>query len=104
MTGIDIDEINSLKIFLNLGKLHYFLGLKILYMHDGVLVSQRKFTSNLLKHFVVQHFVVLNYKATTSPLDFTEKLKDTDGKILFDPTHYKKLVRKLNILPTPEWT
>ena len=100
MTGTDIDDINSLKAFLNdqfkindLGKLHYFLGLENLYRHDGVLISQRKFTLDLLKDFDV-----LNYKATTSPLYFTEKLKATDGKLLYNPTHYRQLVGKLNFL------
>jgi len=100
LTGTDVSEINSLKAFLHdqfkikdLGKLHYFLGLEILYRHDGALISQTKFTSDLLKEFDV-----LNCKVTTSPLDYTEKLKATDGKLLSDPTHYRKLVGKLNFL------
>ncbi|XP_015168453.1 uncharacterized mitochondrial protein AtMg00810-like [Solanum tuberosum] len=40
----------------------------------------------------------MDYKATTSPLDSSEKLKATDGKLLTDPTHYRKLVGKLNFL------
>uniref|UniRef100_A0A3Q7EKT8 Reverse transcriptase Ty1/copia-type domain-containing protein n=1 Tax=Solanum lycopersicum TaxID=4081 RepID=A0A3Q7EKT8_SOLLC len=84
LTGTDIKEIESLKFFLHekfrikdLGRLHYFLGLEILYRHDGVLISQRKFTIDLLKEFDS-----MNYKSTTSPLDPTEKLRLTEGKLL----------------------
>lgn len=100
MTGNNVDEINSLKCFLHdqfkikdLGKLHYFLGLEILYRHDGVIVSQRKFTSDLLKDFDM-----LSCKTTSSPLDYTEKLKATDGELLTDPSQYRKLIGKLNFL------
>ena len=100
LTGTDVNEISSLRNFLHdqfkikdLGKLHYFLGLEILYRHDGVIVSQRKFTSDLLKDFDM-----LSCKTTSSPLDYTEKLKATDGKLLTDPTQYRKLIGKLNFL------
>jgi len=81
LTGTDIDEITSLKVFLHdqfrikdLGRLHYFLGLEILYRQDGILISQRKFTLDLLKEFDS-----LSYKTTTSPLDSNEKLRLTEG-------------------------
>ena len=100
MTGNNVDEISSLKSFLHdkfkikdLGKLHYFLGLEILYRHDGVIVSQKKFTSDLLKDFDM-----LSCKTTSSPLDSTEKLKATDGELLTDPSQYRKLIGKLNFL------
>ena len=58
LTGIDSEEIISLKNFLHdqfkikdLGRLHYFLGLEILYKDDGVVISQRKFVHDLLKEF-----------------------------------------------------
>ncbi|XP_049343382.1 uncharacterized mitochondrial protein AtMg00810-like [Solanum verrucosum] len=40
----------------------------------------------------------MNYRVATSPLDITEKLKATNGELLSDPTHYRKLVGKLNFL------
>ena len=47
LTGIDIDEITSLKMFFhdqfrikNLGRLHYFLVLEILYRENGIIVFQ----------------------------------------------------------------
>ncbi|XP_049373639.1 uncharacterized mitochondrial protein AtMg00810-like [Solanum verrucosum] len=100
LTGTDLEEIASLKAFLHdqfrikdLGKLHYFLGLEILYRPDGVLISQRKFTLDLLKEFDS-----IDCKTTTSPLDLVEKLKATEGKLLSDPIHYRKLIGKLNFL------
>nr|XP_016496458.1 PREDICTED: uncharacterized mitochondrial protein AtMg00810-like [Nicotiana tabacum] len=51
VTGTDTMEIEDLKVFLNdsfkikdLGRLHYFLDLEVLYKDDGVIISQRKFT------------------------------------------------------------
>ncbi|XP_015168762.1 uncharacterized mitochondrial protein AtMg00810-like [Solanum tuberosum] len=100
LTGTDLEEINSLKSFLHdqfkikdLGRLHYFLGLEILYRPDGVLISQRKFTTDLLKEFDS-----FDCKVAASPLDCTEKLKATDGKLLSDPTYYRKLIGKPNFL------
>lgn len=81
LTGTDLDEITSLKTFLHdqfkikdLGKLHYFLGLEILYRHDGALISQRKFTIDLLKEFDL-----MDYKVTTFPLDSIKNLKPQMG-------------------------
>lgn len=64
-----------------------------MYRQDGIIISQGKFTTDLLKEFEL-----MNYKVATSPLDFAEKLKATDGKLLSDPIHYRKLVGKLNFL------
>ncbi|XP_019232517.1 PREDICTED: uncharacterized protein LOC109213210 [Nicotiana attenuata] len=100
VTGTDTVEITDLKTFLNnnfkikdLGKLHYFLGLEILYKDDGVIVSQRKFTLDLLKEY---HCT--DYSSFSSPLDPTMKLKAKEGKKLTDPTYYRKLIGKFNFL------
>lgn len=67
--------------------------MEILYRHDVVLISQRKFTVDLLKKFDS-----MNYKLITSPLDCNDKLKVSDGNLIHDPTYYRKLVGKLNFL------
>uniref|UniRef100_A0A3Q7GQI3 Reverse transcriptase Ty1/copia-type domain-containing protein n=1 Tax=Solanum lycopersicum TaxID=4081 RepID=A0A3Q7GQI3_SOLLC len=66
-------QIDSLKRFLHdqfkikdLGRLHYFLGLEILYKYDGVLISQRKFALDILKEFDC-----LYCPCSSSPLDPT---------------------------------
>nr|XP_016510591.1 PREDICTED: uncharacterized mitochondrial protein AtMg00810-like [Nicotiana tabacum] len=95
-----LEEITSLKKFLHetfrakdLGRLHYFLGLEILYKSDGVLITQRKLTQDLLKEFDC-----IGCTTMTSPLDSTVKLKADEGISLSDPGHYRKLVGKLNFL------
>lgn len=35
----------------DLGRLHYFLGLEVFYKDNGVPISKRKFTANLLKEY-----------------------------------------------------
>nr|XP_016513992.1 PREDICTED: uncharacterized mitochondrial protein AtMg00810-like [Nicotiana tabacum] len=100
LTGTDQQEIAQLKSFLyeqfkikDLGQLHYFLGLKIMYKDDVAIISQRKFELDLLKEYNC-----LEHKACSSPLDPTIKLKAKEETILQDPTYYRKLVGKLNFL------
>nr|XP_016442669.1 PREDICTED: uncharacterized mitochondrial protein AtMg00810-like [Nicotiana tabacum] len=77
----------------DLGRLHYFLGIEVLYKEDGVLISQRKFTMDLLKEFECAQ-----YSSLTSPLDPSTKLKADESPLLIDPSNYRKLVGKLNFL------
>lgn len=100
ITGTNLCEIQDLKRFLhhqfkikNLGKLHFFLGLKILYTVDGTSISQKKFATDLLKEFDF-----LNYTKVSSPLDSIVNLHVNKGKLMSNPTIYRKLVGKLNIL------
>nr|XP_016454103.1 PREDICTED: uncharacterized mitochondrial protein AtMg00810-like [Nicotiana tabacum] len=100
LTGTDQQEIAQLKSFLHeqfkikdLGHLHYFLGLEVMYKDDGAIISQRKFVLDLLKEYNC-----LEHKACSSLLDPTIKLKAKEGTILQDPTYYRKLVGKLNFL------
>ncbi|XP_019263111.1 PREDICTED: uncharacterized protein LOC109240886 [Nicotiana attenuata] len=100
LTGIDSEEISQLTVFLHdrfrikdLGQLHYFLGLEVLYKSDGIIVSQRKFVLDLLREYDCLHSPAL-----ASPLDPTVKLKAKEGTPLLDPTSYRKLIGKLNFL------
>ncbi|XP_019234433.1 PREDICTED: uncharacterized protein LOC109214919 [Nicotiana attenuata] len=100
VTGTDSAEIANLKAFLDkqfrikdLGKLHYFLGLEVLYKSDGVLVSQRKFALDLLKEYDC-----FAYNNLSSPLDPSLKLKANEGTLLPDTTYYRKLIGKMNFL------
>ncbi|XP_019245174.1 PREDICTED: uncharacterized protein LOC109225037 [Nicotiana attenuata] len=98
--GTDQEEIIQLKAFLHeqfrikdLGQLHYFLGLEVMYKDDGIIISQRKFVLDMLKEYNC-----LDYKPCSSLLDPTIKLKAKEGTFLQDPTYYRKLVGKLNFL------
>ena len=100
ITGTDLLEIQDLKTFLHetfkikdLGRLHYFLGLEVLYKEDGILISQRKFTLDLLKEYNCSHFTPFS-----SPLDPLIKLRAEEGSLLSDPAYYRKLIGKLNFL------
>lgn len=77
----------------DLGRLHYFLGLEVLYKGDEVIISQRKFALYLLKEYNR-----MDYNTLSSPLDPTIKLNAKEWVVLKDPTYYRKLVRKLNFL------
>lgn len=81
LTGTDFVESNNLKSFLHdtfkikdRGKLHYFLGLEVLYKYDGILISQRKFALALLKEYNCSEF-----KPFSSPVDPFIKLSADDG-------------------------
>ncbi|XP_070015145.1 uncharacterized mitochondrial protein AtMg00810-like [Nicotiana sylvestris] len=77
----------------DLGRLHYFLGLEILYKGYRVLITQRKFTQELFKEFDC-----IGCTTMTSPLNPTVKLKADEGISLSDPGHYRKLDGKFNFL------
>ncbi|XP_019230745.1 PREDICTED: uncharacterized protein LOC109211652 [Nicotiana attenuata] len=94
VAGTYQEEIHQLKAFLHdkfkikdLGNLHYFLCLEVLYKPDGVIISQRKFVLDLLR----EHNC-LEYAALSSPLDPNEKPNAKEGKPLDDPTSYQKLI------------
>ena len=90
LTGSSIEEIHALKSSLHtafgikdLGQLHYFLGFEVCHMPDGVSLTQRKFTQDLLKSS--GH---LNTKSTATPLPLNCKRVSDDGVPLQDPTIY----------------
>ncbi|KAL5772614.1 hypothetical protein ACOSP7_012221 [Xanthoceras sorbifolium] len=59
----------------DLGLLHYFFGIEVSQMKDGIFIYQRKYTENVLKKFNI-----LGCKSMDAPLIVNEKLKkDKDG-------------------------
>ena len=100
LTGSHYEEIQHVKQHLNdifgikdLGKLHYFLGLEVTQAEQGVLLSQRKFTRELIRDcgFPLKHKV-------STPLPLNCKLSPDEGTLLEDLTIYRTLVGKLNFL------
>lgn len=77
----------------DLGKLHYFLGIEVTYVPDGIILSKKKFTSELLQCAGID----LSKRAVT-PLRLNLKLQAYEGVLLTDPENYRSLVSKPNFL------
>uniref|UniRef100_A0A7C9CSR4 Reverse transcriptase Ty1/copia-type domain-containing protein n=1 Tax=Opuntia streptacantha TaxID=393608 RepID=A0A7C9CSR4_OPUST len=100
VTGDNDQEIQMLKAYLDatfkikdLGAAHYFLGMELLPVRDGLVMTQRKFTKELLSEFRDAHMTPV-----VCPLDSTHKLLPDQGTLLPDPAIYRRLVGKLNFL------
>jgi hypothetical protein len=79
----------------DLGELHYCLGLEIWREVGQTLVTQRKYTRELLKRFNMNQC-----KAMSIPLEQNAKLYSDDGTKEVDGTLYRQLVGSLNYLTT----
>lgn len=77
-----------------MGLLHYFLGIEVTYLPQGVVLSQRKFTNELL---ALCEDIDFSKKAVT-PLPLNMKLQDSEGELLINPDVYRSLLEKLNFL------
>ncbi|XP_019237902.1 PREDICTED: uncharacterized protein LOC109221216 [Nicotiana attenuata] len=98
ITSNNYAELSDLKGFLHsefkmkdLGPLHYFLGMEILREHDGIIITQRKFTTDLLAEFDCTTLPLVS-----SPIDPSSKLTANCGAPLSDACLYRRLVGKLN--------
>ena len=77
----------------DLGNLHFFLGMEICKTHAGIVLTQQKFTKELLQ------FSGLDLsRRTTTPLPSSFKLHPNIGTPYSDPAFYRSLVGKLNFL------
>ncbi|GKV50006.1 hypothetical protein SLEP1_g56724 [Rubroshorea leprosula] len=102
ITGDDVTCVEELKQSLSqkfemkdLGVLSYFLGLEVTFSHDGYMLSQVKYASDLVSK------VELNDgKSVSTPLEPNVKLTPMDGFPLSDPTRYRQLVGSLVYLTT----
>jgi len=76
----------------DLGDLHYFLGIEVKKVPDGILLSQGKYTSDIIKRVNMQHC-----KSVSTPLSTSEKLSVQDGELLgpADVTRFRSIVGAL---------
>ncbi|XP_019255002.1 PREDICTED: uncharacterized protein LOC109233572 [Nicotiana attenuata] len=95
ITWDDPIEHIHLKEFLNtefkikdLGQAHYFLGMEIIREQHGLILTQKRYTLDLL-----DEFAYFELKPAPPPLDPTRKLRADE-----DPTFYRCLLGKLNFL------
>ena len=100
ITGSDTSEVNFVKSQLDalfgikdLGSLHYFLGLELAYLKDGIFLSQKKFTYELL-----QLSGISDQSIVATPLPLNCKVLVDEGIPISDPSIYRTLIGKLNFL------
>ena len=100
ITGSDQNGIQKLKQHLfnhfqtkDLGKLKYFLGIKITQSNSSVVMSQRKYVLDILKETGM-----LDYKHVDTPMDLNVKLVLGQGEPLRDSRRYQRLAGRLNYL------
>jgi histone deacetylase 1/2 len=79
----------------DLGELHYFLGVEVKKVHDGIILSQEKYANDLLHRADMQIC-----KTVDTPLSMSKKLSLTDGEILSgdDSTNYRSIVGALQYI------
>ncbi|EOY17116.1 Cysteine-rich RLK (RECEPTOR-like protein kinase) 8 [Theobroma cacao] len=97
LTGDDTEEMERLKKTLrtefeikDLGQLRYFLGMEVARSKKGIIISQRKYTLNLLKETGM-----LGCKPAETPIVMNMKLGRTRSGILVDKGRYQRLVGRL---------
>jgi histone deacetylase 1/2 len=79
----------------DLGDLHYFLGIEVKKVHDGIILAQEIYANNLLHHVNMQIC-----KTVDTPLSVSDKLSLTDGEVLIgdDSTNYRSIVGALQYI------
>ncbi|XP_021828884.1 uncharacterized protein LOC110769255 [Prunus avium] len=97
ITGNDENVIHNLKSFLHnqfhikdLGHLKYFLGLEIARSKTGIVISQRKYTFDIL-----DDVGLLGAQLVDFPMEQNLKLTNSDGEVLNDPSRFRLLVGSL---------
>ncbi|CAA0825713.1 cysteine-rich RLK (RECEPTOR-like protein kinase) 8 [Striga hermonthica] len=74
----------------DLGQMSYFLGIEVNQEENGIFISQRKYTDNLLKRFKMD-----NCKPVATPMVANEKFSKDDGTPNADASTYRSLIGSL---------
>jgi hypothetical protein len=79
----------------DLRDLHYFLGIEVTKVKDGILLTQQKYATELL-----QRVGMISCKSVSTPLSISEKLSAYAGDLLgpIDATNYRSIVGGLQYL------
>ncbi|WMV09848.1 hypothetical protein MTR67_003233 [Solanum verrucosum] len=73
--------------------LTYFVGLKVEYLQDGIMLNQRKYAEDL----VIQA-CLSDHKVAHTPKETNVKYKDDNGDPLEESTLYQRVIGCLNYL------
>jgi hypothetical protein len=97
IAGNDSHRISSLKNYLHsqfrikdLGPLKYFLGIEVARSSTGIVLSQRKYTLDILTESGM-----LGARPCSFPMEQQHKLSTDSGPSLPDPAQYRRLVGRL---------
>nr|UBX54621.1 transposon Pol polyprotein [Lupinus angustifolius] len=74
----------------DLSLMHYFLGIEVNQKEEGIFISQKKYTEELLKKFKM-----CECKPVATPLVTNEKLQKDDGSPQADASLYRSLIGSL---------
>jgi hypothetical protein len=80
----------------DLGDLHYFLGIEVTKQRGGLLLTQQKYTTELL-----QKARMMKCKGVVTPMSVTKKQLSKEGGTLLSPveaTYYRSIVGSLHYL------
>mgnify|MGYP000727597148 FL=1 len=73
----------------DLGDIHYFLGIEVIYTPEGILISQRHYMLSMLFKFGMA-----DCKSVSTPLDRTVKPRPNSGKVC-DPMRFRQIIGSL---------
>ena len=97
LTGNDSQTCSQFKSYLSqcfhikdLGILKYFLGIEVARSPKGIFLCQRKYALE-----IVDECGMLGSKPVAFPMETNHKLALATGKLLSDPTQYRRLVGRL---------
>lgn len=76
-----------------MGKLHYFLGIKVEYNKMGVLLTQKQYATEIISRAGMSEC-----KPVSTPVDVNSKLSANIGDRIKNPTEYRSLAGALQYL------